>query len=294
MDLVEILKSKKDSWDLLRDLLSAICQRFPAEDTSKAGTFVRVSCSWGSHQSKAVSPYGFLFLEIVESAMSSTEQKVELVVVDHLKCRLLFALGSRLARQQGSDVETRVVVRSSIQCPGKSSASAVCSVLQHSQIVDLGPGGLLRVSEDIGRDGWTALQEALSSDHLHDIPQLDTCYKSCVASARAEDVRAIWRCLSLSWKFSGDHEVFEKGTGKDGWGALEQFLDFTQEEWRAAAKRATRRLAQVLFENREQVDLPVDMGPVDIAMDMGLQDLPMDMGPVAVPVALEPMEAEQD
>ena len=83
-------------------------------------------------------------------------------------------------------------------------------------------------------------------------------------------------------------------SGKDGWGALEQFLDFTQEEWRAAAKRATRRLAQVLFENREQVDLPVDMGPVDIAMDMGLQDLPMDMGPVAVPVALEPMEAEQD
>ena len=68
----------------------------------------------------------------------------------------------------------------------------------------------------------------------------------------------------------------------------------TQEEWRAAAKRATGGQAQVLFENGEQVDLPVDMGPVDIAMDMGLQDLPMDMGPVAVPAALEPMEEGQD
>ena len=221
--------------------------------------------------------------------MNSTEQKVELVMVDHLNCRLLSSLGSRLARQQGSDVETRVVVRSGIQCVGKKSASAVCSVLQHSQIVDLGPGGLLRVSEDIGRDGWTALQEALSSAHLHDIPQLDTIYKSCVASARAEDVRAIWRCLSLSWKFSGDHEVFYKGRGKEGWGALEQFLNLTQEEWRAAAKRATEGQAQVLLENGEQVDLPVD-----IAMDMGLQDLPVDMGPLTVPVALEPMEEGQD
>ena len=149
MDLVEILKSKKDSWDLLRDLLSAICQRFAAEDTSQAGTFVRVSCSWGSHESKAVSPYGFLFLEIVQSAMSSTEQKVELVMVDQLKSRLLSSLGSRLARQQGSDVETRVVVRSSIQCPGKKNASAVCSVLQHSKIVAFYV--FLRTSE--GMDG---------------------------------------------------------------------------------------------------------------------------------------------
>ena len=252
MDLVEILKSKKDSWDLLRELLNAICQRFAAEDTSKSGSFVRVTCSWGSHESKAVTPFGFRFLEMVESGMGSTEQKVELVVVDFLTKGLLSALGSRLVRQQDSDVETRVVVRSSIQCAGKTSFSAVCSVLQHSKIVDL--AGSLQVYEDIGTDGWTALTEALSSGHLHDIPKLDTCKKSYLASARAEDVRAIWRCLSVAWVFGGDLEVFDKGSGREGWSALEQFLDLTNEECRAAKRAISGLQPQALFENGEQVD----------------------------------------
>ena len=194
MDLVELLKSKKDTWDLFRDLLREICKTFPAEDTSKNGIFVRVSCSWESRESNSVSLKGFLFLEEAEAAMKSAEQKLELVVVDHLRLRLLSAVVSRMARQQGDVVPwyhsgTRVVVRSNIQCGSKKSALDVSSVLKNCQIVDL--GGLLHVAGDIGREGWTALREALQSEHLHDIPQLDSCCKSYVTCARREDLKAI-------------------------------------------------------------------------------------------------------
>ena len=69
MDLVEILKSKKDTWDLFRDLLNEICRAFPAEDTSQNGTFARVSYSSGSNESNSVSVSlkGFLFLEVKTS-----------------------------------------------------------------------------------------------------------------------------------------------------------------------------------------------------------------------------------
>ena len=64
-DLVEILKSAEDTLDLFRELLAKICKRFPAQDSSQDGTFVRVSNTWGSHKSSVVSPDGFIFLEVI-------------------------------------------------------------------------------------------------------------------------------------------------------------------------------------------------------------------------------------
>ena len=228
--------------------------------------------------------------------MKSAEQKLELVVVDHLRLRLLSAVGSRMARQQG-DVDsmvpwhqpgTRVVVRSNIQCGSKKSALDVSSVLKNCQIVDL--GGLLHVAGDIGREGWTALREALQSEHLHDIPQLDSCCKSYVTCARREDLKAIWRCLSHSWKFSGDQEVFDKQRGQKGWSALEQFLDLTNVEWRVEKIAMGGLQPQVLFLNGQQVILPSflpsgGLAPVDPSVEMD---------PVPVLVTLESMEEGQD
>ena len=224
MDLVEILKlSKKATLDLFSDLLNQICKKFPAEDSSRNGEFVRVSCSCGSDETSLVSTQGFLLLEAAEGAMKSTEQKVEMVVVDHLRGRLLSALASRMDRQK-DDVDTRVVVRLSIQCDDKKSALDVCSVLQHSFVVDL--DGRLVVSGDIEMEGWTALKEALACGRLHDISRLDTICKRYTTSARREDLWAIWRCLSLSWYFSEDLVVFDKVKGeKRRWIALEEFLD---------------------------------------------------------------------
>ena len=141
----------------------------------------------------------------------------------HLSGRLLSALASRMDRQK-DDVDTRVVVRLGIQCDDKKSALDVCSVLQHSFVVDL--DGRLVVSGDIEMEGWTALKDALSCGRLHDISRIDTICKRYTTSARREDLWAIWRCLSLSWYFSEDLVVFDKVKGeKRRWIALEEFLD---------------------------------------------------------------------
>ena len=55
----------------------------------------------------------------------------------------------------------------------------------------------------------------------------------------------------------GDHEVFDKQRGEEGWRALEQFLDLTNEEWRAAKR--SMGLQQVLFVAGEQLHLPPEV-----------------------------------
>ena len=64
LDLVKILKDE-NALDLFMDLLDLICHRFPAEDPSEDGEFVRVRSSCESQESSAVSvsPYGFQILE---------------------------------------------------------------------------------------------------------------------------------------------------------------------------------------------------------------------------------------
>ena len=65
---MEILKSGEDTLDLFRDLLNDICKRFPAQDSSQDGAFVRVSSTWGSHESSVISTDGFVFLEVIFSS----------------------------------------------------------------------------------------------------------------------------------------------------------------------------------------------------------------------------------
>ena len=252
---MEILKSKEDHWDLFKDLLKEICKGFPAEDPSQdqgsGSGFVRVSCPWDESNAVTVSLEGFLLLEAAEGAMSSTEQNLELLMVDFLRPILLSSLGSRLARQQGKDVESRVVVSQAILCLSVESANDLSSVMQHCSALDL--RGNLVVGTDIRREGWTALREALSW-RLHDIPHIDTdckC-KGYVASARREDLRAIWECISVSWMFRSEISRpdggvtvfdFEKQMGDEGLAALERFVDLTEEEWiaRRRARLAIRR-----------------------------------------------------
>ena len=91
--------------------------------------------------------------------MASTEQILELVVVDTLSNHLLSAVASRLARQQGFDVDTKVVVRSNIQCQGEERAVDISSLMQNCRSVEV--RGNLQVSKDIGKEGWAALREAM-------------------------------------------------------------------------------------------------------------------------------------
>ena len=205
--------------------------------------------------------------------MGSTRLILEWVAVNHLSDHILSAVASRLTRQQSIDVDTKVVVRSNILCEGEESASAISALMQHCRRLDLGVHGHLKVAKDIGREGWTALREALSW-RLHDVPHLYTGCKIYVASARREELRAIWECLSLSWSFRGDGEVFARQRGEEGWRSLEQFLDLTNEEWRAAKRAAALAHQQAMGaplhlvpgqlehliavdENGQQVHIPV-------------------------------------
>merc|ERR1719370_1509299 len=200
--------------------------------------------------------------------MGSTEQNLEMVMVDNLSDYLLSAVSSRLARQQGIDVDTKVVVRRNIQCQGVESASAISSLIQNCRRMEL--RGNLQVPKDIGGEGWAALREALSWK-LHDIPHLDTGRKSYMASASREDLRAIWECLSLSWKFMEDHEAFAKQRGEEGWSALEQFLDLTNDEWRTAKRAMGGQQPQVMFVNGHQFDFPLDnMGQMAFMQQAGI------------------------
>ena len=78
----------------LRDLLGQICKRFPPTDPSLVAEerFVRVSCNCHLNGSRKVGVNGFLLLEAAEAALGSTEQRLELVVVDFLGDDLLAAV----------------------------------------------------------------------------------------------------------------------------------------------------------------------------------------------------------
>ena len=116
-----------------------------------------------------------------------------------------------------------------------------------------------------------------------------------MVSARREDLRAIWECLSLSWKFLGDREMFYRQRGEEGWRTLEQFLDLSNAEWRAA-KRAAAVAAQqamgglpfglgqieylvTVDENGQQVHVPVADLPANTPV-------PVNVGGIQVEVVM--------
>ena len=199
LDIVHLLKSMEDPLPHLRDLLGQICKRFPPTDPSLVGEerFVRVSqCHLNG--SRKVGVNGFLLLEAAEAALGSTEQRFELFVVDYLGDDLLVAVASRLARLQTSKLdisETRVEVQENLSCKNQEDVKAISFLMQNCHSVDI--DGSLFIPNDIGREGWAALGEALSCNKLQVVPRVKTLDKSCMASAERKDLRSIWECLSL-------------------------------------------------------------------------------------------------
>ena len=227
LDLVELLKTRETLLPHLLDLLDLICERFPSRTNRP---FVKVS--FPGHESRSVGPIGFQLLEAVEAALGTTEQRLELAMVDVLEDHLLAALASRLARQQNTS-QTTITVRRRIVCKKKDDCLAISSLMQNCNSFNL--NGILLVPQDIGRDGWAALKEALSW-RLHDIPRIWTGLKAFMLSADREDLREIWDSVSLMWLVSrsdGSFVDFKKDDGEVAWQRLEQFLDISSGEWRA-------------------------------------------------------------
>ena len=239
--------------DLFRDLLDLICERFPHEDRSRDGEgwYMRAGLTTPKTGWIFVSHYGFQLLEAAEAEMGSTEQTFNWIETKDLKDPLLSAVASRLTRQGDNvdihnvDIHPKVLVRSHILCGGEESALAISSLMQHCRRLSLRS---LKVAKDIGTEGWAALRRALSSKQHH-VPHIDVGFKIYLASARREDVRAIWESVSHSWAFSGEFELFEgEDGGEEGWRTLEQFLDLTKAEWIEVMREAVMAQLQAAVE----------------------------------------------
>ena len=204
-----------------------------------------------------VSHYGFQLLEAAEAEMGSTEQTFNWIETKDLKDPLLSAVASRLTRQGDNvdihnvDIHPKVLVRSHILCGGEESALAISSLMQHCRRLNLRS---LKVAKDIGTEGWAALRRALSSKQHH-VPHIDVGFKIYLASARREDVRAIWECVSHSWEFSGENVVLEgEDGGEEGWRTLEQFLDLSKDEWIVVKRAAVMAQLQA-----DELDFMMDL-----------------------------------
>ena len=230
VDLVKILKTKNGPWEAFRALLLGVCRKFPASDSKPK--VVLVNGSWDENTEISVSLQGFLLLEAAEEAMQSTEQDFKLLHVDFLHGELLYALGSRLARQQGKDLDTRVVVQKGIVVRHDECALALSSIMKNSKSVNI--GGCLFVCWDLKRNGWAALGQALSWQ-LHDVPHIDVGFRSFAVSATKQDLRAVWEGISLTWRFSQERAMmpasttFDKLAGEAGWEDLRRFVGLETE-----------------------------------------------------------------
>ena len=68
-------------------------------------------------------------------------------------------------------------------------------------------------------------------------------------------MRAIWECVSHSWAFSGEFELFEgEDGGEEGWRTLEQFLDLTKDEWIVVKRAAVMAQLQA-----DELDFMMDL-----------------------------------
>ena len=293
MDLVEILKSAEGTLDLFRDLLDLICERFPLEDRrgDGEGWFMRAGLTTPKAGWIFVSHFGFQLLEAAESEMGTTEQTFNWIDTKDLKDPLLSAVASRLTRQgDKTRLYPKVVVRSHILCEGEESALAISALMQHCRTLNIRS---LKVAKDIGTEGWAALRRTLSSKKHH-VPHIDVGFKIYLASARREDVRAIWECVSHSWAFSGEFELFQgEDGGEEGWRFLEQFLDLTEAEWIVVKRAAVMADLQAavnpdgfdfLAVNANGVEQVLHVEPADgnFVMNMGGQQVPVPLEGLAL------------
>ena len=226
-------------------ILDTICERFQglrsrSRDNGgrcKEPEFVKVICP--NHEVHYVSPVGFMLLELVEDANHSSEQKVELVNIGHMKGPLISALKSRTMRQE---VAMSRVDCNAFLCTTQDDAEALLSLVQRAEVVKF---QRLAILGAIGEGGWAALVEALRL--LPPLP-LDpwnmeapgplqpTGFQALVVrtsnlmlDGRREDVRAVWDALpegsQVLMNFPNDAgRIFHKVSEED-WVRLEQYLN---------------------------------------------------------------------
>ena len=198
---------------------------------------VKVICP--NHEVHYVSAVGFVLLELFEEANGSSEQKVELVRMGHMKSLLLSALISRTMRQEEAICK---VDCNAFLCRTQDDAEALLSLVQRAEVVKF---RRLAILGSIGKAGWVALAEALRL--LPPLPldpwnmeapgplqprgfqALVVKRRNLMLEGRREDVRAVWDALPVGsqvlMNFPTDAgRIFNKVSEED-WVRLEQYLN---------------------------------------------------------------------
>ena len=237
--LTEILKMMFNSQVSLEiDLLLWICKGFPPcmGDFNTKLQLVHVSHHLPPDQlwTHSVSPQGFTFLEMVESALGTKIQKIEKIQMQILKDPVLMALSERASRQGRRISESRL---GRVWCYTKENAVALLALVRHSNNWEVCH---LYVSGRVGLDGWNALREAVcSSGATNPLCVVNATLRS-MAKARKEDLRAIWEVLKYTWSIAdtehgGNHYLCKDTRDKEDynemrWRRLERLVDLERED----------------------------------------------------------------
>ena len=230
----ELLKLMGTPQDLLQDLLGVTANGFPANDLDffNGEDGARVPCLFvlcgPCQKPHSVSPFGFMLLEEIEGALGSTEQRVEKVVVKDLKGPLMSAVTNRLSRQQALGQMTGIITINVFVCTA-ASLDDLLVLIMNCQNVNI--SGCLVIAEERTAAEWAALGNALSKQNLQvaDV----TSSKGQMASAREEDLRAIWDAMSGSWTMVFGELIidqFQKGDGEEAWEFLKHCWRMTDGE----------------------------------------------------------------
>ena len=255
--LVAILKLMKNPHDARVDLLELICETFPKEEY---GGFLHLGCSSHS-EGHRISLEGFLLLEEVESAFSSTEMKIEMIDSVYWNNSVGAAISTRLARCGDTmtsvrifdiyldDVTTMKAIRTVLQfCPAHSTYLETMTVdLQNLAMIeefrnlllfcpDRIPRDPLHILvnsrpsyEDIGNEGWESLAKSVQLRPGF-VEQVACCHH-VLQEAKKEDMRVIWEVVGdVELVHELGNENFKRRDGEKAWRRLSLVMDMTEEE----------------------------------------------------------------
>ena len=209
MDNPDNLQKKKD---LELALLHLLCSSHLPAPYEK----IKVSCPC-KDASHSVSVFGFRLLEMVESAIGSTEQSIEEVSTGFFSDHLLSALGTRMNRQAAMIGIWNI--GAGLSCSSLAGVKNAQILLNKTLRINWGTewDSCVEVEGDIGEEGWTALASGLQPHP--GFKEVEASREFMLQAPRAA-LKIIWDALGAlgtasSWQL-GRIEVVKDGVTEEG------------------------------------------------------------------------------
>ena len=229
-NLATILKFMEQPKDLLLDLLDVICEGARRRRGQEVD-WLQIVCPRHPAQPHNVTLAGFLLLEEVESALGTTELRIQRVKFDDFLESTSSAISSRMTRQQNpvtSMIRARVIIET-------GEGAQAFHTLMSGQVENEGYTNVLIVKGFIGEEGWEVVARAMQlQPHLVDFICTS---KPFLAEGKKEDIKKIWDTVGLR-RFAlcrtppeSDDWDFTVVKPDDDWESLEKIMDMSQAEY---------------------------------------------------------------